>query len=170
MGLNGNVYKFLLVLHIACVILGFGATAFNGLYLDRARRKGGRDGAALLEANGDASRVAEFFVYAVFVLGILLVASSKSAWKFSQGWLSAALALYLIDLGVLHGFVRRLQKRYDQVAAQLAETTGPLSSSDDRPSQVGVLEQLEQRLQLGWGIFNILFLIILYLMVFKPGA
>jgi len=105
-----------------------------------------------------------------FVLGILLVASSKSAWKFSQGWLSAALALYLIDLGVLHGFVRRLQKRYDQVAAQLAETTGPLSSSDDRPSQVGVLEQLEQRLQLGWGIFNILFLIILYLMVFKPGA
>ena len=43
MGVTGNVYKFLLVLHIACVILGFGATAFNGLYLDRARRKGGRE-------------------------------------------------------------------------------------------------------------------------------
>ena len=170
MGLNGNVYKFLLVLHIACVILGFGATAFNGLYLDRARRKGGREGATLLEANGDASRVAEFFVYAVFVLGILLVASSKSAWKFSQGWLSAALALYFIDLGVLHGFVRRTQKRYDQVAAELTEVTGPLSSTADPPSQVGVLEQLEQRLQLGWGIFNVLFLILLYLMVFKPGA
>ena len=169
MGLNGNLYKFLLVLHIACVILGFGATAFNGLYLDRARRKGGRDGAALLEANGDASRVAEFFVYAVFVLGILLVASSKSAWKFSQGWLSAALALYLIDLGVLHGFIRRLQKRYDQAAAQLADMAGPVSPAE-RPSEVGVLEQLEQRLQLGWGIFNVLFLIILYLMVFKPGA
>jgi uncharacterized membrane protein len=170
MGLNGNLYKFLLVLHIACVILGFGATAFNGLYLDRARRRGGREGATLLEANSDASRVAEFFVYAVLVLGILLVATSKSAWKFSQGWLSAAILLYLLDLGVLHGFVRRTQKRYDQVAAELTEMTGSLSSTGDQPSQVGVLEQLEQRLQLGWGIFNVVFLIILYLMVFKPGA
>jgi hypothetical protein len=70
----------------------------------------------------------------------------------------------------LHGFVRRTQKRYDQVAAELTEMTGPLSSTADQPSQVGVLEQLEQRLQLGWGIFNVVFLIILYLMVFKPGA
>jgi uncharacterized membrane protein len=169
MGLNGNFYKFLLALHVACAILGFGATAFNGLYLDRARRRGGREGATLLEANADANRVAEFFVYAVFVLGILLVASSKSAWKFSQGWLSAALVLYILDLGVLHGVVRRTQKRYDEVAAELADMTGPVSSPGDRPEQVGVLERLEQRLQFGWGIYNILFLIIVYLMVFKPG-
>jgi uncharacterized membrane protein len=169
MGVDGNFYNFLLLLHIACAILGFGATAFNGLYLDRARRRGGREGAILLEANGDASRVAEFFVYAVFVLGILLVATSKSAWKFSQGWLSAALLLYFIDLGVLHGFVRRIQRRYDEVAAELAEMSGTATTTGDRPSQVSVLEQLEQRLQLGWGIYNLLFLIIIYLMVFKPG-
>ena len=169
MGTNGNFYKFLLLLHIVCAVLGFGATAFNGLYLERARRRGGREGAALLEVNGDASRVAEFFVYAVFVLGVLLVASSKSAWKFSQGWLSAAMVLYLIDVAVLHGFVRRTQKRYDEVAAELAELTGPAVSTGDRPSQVSVLEQLEQRLQFGWGMFNVLFLIIIFLMVFKPG-
>jgi uncharacterized membrane protein len=169
MGVDGNFYKFVLALHIACAILGFGATAFNGLYLDRARRRGGREGATLLDANADASRVAEFFVYAVFVLGIVLVASSKSAWKFSQGWLSAALVLYLIELGLLHGFVRRIQKRYNEVAAELAETTGPMSLTGDRPPQVSVLEQLEQRLQFGWGMYNVLFLIIVYLMVFKPG-
>ncbi len=169
MGVDSNFYNFVLLLHIACAILGFGATAFNGLYLDRARRQAGREGAALLEANRDASRVAEFFVYAVFVLGIVLVASSKSEWKFSQGWLSAAILLYLIDIGVLHGFVRRTQKRYDEVAAELAETTRPMASTGDQPPQVAVLERLEQRLQFGWGIYNVLFLIIIYLMVFKPG-
>jgi hypothetical protein len=42
-------------------------------------------------------------------------------------------------------------------------------ASGARPSQVGELEQLEQRIQTGWGIFNVLFLIVIFLMVFKPG-
>jgi uncharacterized membrane protein len=166
MGLNGNLYKFLLLLHIACAVLGFGATAFNGLYLARARRYGGTEGAAILETNADASRIAEFFIYAVFILGVLVVSTSKSAWKFSQGWLSAAIVIYLIDVAVLHGVVRRSQKRHDELAADLAAAP---KTTDGRPSQVGELERLEQRIQVGWSIFNVLFLIVIYLMVFKPG-
>jgi hypothetical protein len=172
MGLNGNFYKFLLLLHIACAVLGFGATAFNGLYRARARNRGGREGAAILEANGDAGRIAEFFIYAVFILGVLVVATSKSAWKFSDGWLSAAMVIYLIDVGVLHGFVRRNQKRYAELAAELtglSDPSAPPQTTGGRPAEVSELEQLEQRIQLGWGIFNALFLIAIYLMVFKPG-
>lgn len=162
MGLTGNFYRFLLLLHIACAILGFGTLAFQGLYRARARQRGGSDEAGLLEINSEISRVGEFLVYAVFILGILVVVTSKSAWKFSQSWLSAAMALYIVDIGVLHGLVRRSERQYKTLITQANAAPG-------RTEAVVQLEQLEQRIRLGWGLFDAIFLVILYLMVFTPG-
>jgi hypothetical protein len=38
-----------------------------------------------------------------------------------------------------------------------------------RTSEISQLEQLEQRIRLGWAGFDVIFLLILYLMVFTPG-
>jgi uncharacterized membrane protein len=168
MGITGSLFKFLLLLHIACAVLGFGGLAFNGYYLVRARRLGGTQAARVLEANADVSRIAEILVYAVFVLGLLLVATSKSAYKFSKGWLSAAMVLYLIDLGVLHGFIRRSQRRFTELSQQV---NGSVTLTETgRPAEVSELTQLEQRISLGWAVFDVVFLIVIYLMVFKPGG
>ena len=166
MGITGNFYKLMLLLHIACAILGFGAMAFNGFYLARARRVGnGAQSRAALEVNNEVSRIAEILVYATFVFGILVVATSKSAWKMSNGWIGTAMGLYVVDIALLHGFIRRVQRRYGELAAQVSgQLTRPASGG--RPPQVGEMEQLEQRLQLGWAAFDIIFLVILFFMVF----
>jgi uncharacterized membrane protein len=162
MGPTGGFYRFLLLLHIACAILGFGALAFQGLYRARARQKGGSEESFLIETTTDISRIGEYLVYAVFILGILVAVTSKSEWKFSQSWLSTAMALYIVDIGVLHGFVRRSERQYNALLAQANAAAG-------RTEAVTQLEQLEQRIRLGWAVFDIVFLIILYLMVFTPG-
>jgi uncharacterized membrane protein len=164
MGITGGFYRLLLLLHIACAILGFGAVAFNGLYRLKARRRGGPEEAGVLEANSEVSRVAEFLIYATFVFGILVAATSKSEWKFSQAWLSASMVLYLVDIGVLHGFIRRSERQY----GALLETTNS-GRRGGAPQGVAELEALEQRIRLGWAIFDVIFLVVLFMMVFTPG-
>jgi hypothetical protein len=52
------------------------------------------------------SRVAEYFIYAVFVFGVLLVVPSDDVWDFSDSWIVAAIVLYVIGLGLSHGLLR----------------------------------------------------------------
>jgi hypothetical protein len=163
MGLTGGFYRLMLLLHIACAVLGFGAVAFNGLYRLRARHRGGDEELAVLDVNGEVSRVAEILIYAAFVFGLLVVFTSSSEWKFSQSWLSTAMLLYLIDIGVLHGLIRRSERQY---AVLLGTVNGGRGGP---PGGVAELERLEQRIRLGWSIFDLIFLVILFLMVFTPG-
>jgi uncharacterized membrane protein len=101
----------------------------------------------------------------------LLVATSKThgvmVWKFGQGWLSAAMALYIVNLGLYHGLIRRSQREYRQLAGQLP--TGSDVVGGGRPAKVSQLEQLEQRINLGWAGFNVIVLVVLWLMIAKPG-
>jgi uncharacterized membrane protein len=167
MGVNGNFYKILLFLHVATAIAGFGAVGWNALHAVRGGRGGPADGADPTDVNDDITRVAEFVIYAVFILGILLVATSRSAWKFSQGWLSASMALYIVAIAVLHGFIRRNQKEYRRVAAELASAP---SSGAGRPPEVDRLDHLQQRVAIGWGVFDVIVLVVLWLMLFTPGT
>ena len=170
MGVTGNFYRLLLLLHIACAILGFGSVAFNGLYRARARQRGGPTELAILQETSYVGRIAEFLIYAVFILGILVAVTSKSPgaakpmWELKQAWLSAAMVLYLADIGLLHAFIHKAERRY---AALLVEVNGAGSASPG--AGVSQLEQLESRIRLGWTGFDVIFLVVLYLMVFKPG-
>ncbi|MDQ6617949.1 MAG: DUF2269 family protein [Actinomycetota bacterium] len=163
-GLTGGLYRLLLLLHILCVVLGFGAVSFNGLYRVRARQRGGEAELVLLEENAYVTRTAEFLIYGVFVFGILVALTSKKAWEFSQSWLSVAMLLYLIEIGVVHGVIHRSERQYKTLLGQV-NAAGP----GGRPPEVTQLEQLEKRIRMAWNGFNLVFLVILYLMVFTPG-
>ena len=163
-GLDGGFYRLLLLLHILCATVGFGAVAFNGLYRTRARQRGGEDELALLEENGYVTRVAEYLIYGVLVFGILVALASKSYWELSQSWLSLAMLLYIIELGLLHGVIHRREREYLSLLVQV-----DAAAPGGRTTEVTQLEQLEQRIRLGWAGFDAIFLIILYLMVFTPG-
>jgi uncharacterized membrane protein len=164
LGLDGGLYRLLLLLHIFCAIGGFGAVVFNGLYRSRARQRGGDAELVLLEENGYVTHVAEFLIYGVFVFGLLVAFSSKSYWELSQSWLSLAMLLYIIEMGVLHGFIHRAERQYKDLLVQVNGGGG-----GGRTAEVSQLEQLEQRIRLGWAGFDVIFLLILYLMVFTPG-
>jgi uncharacterized membrane protein len=163
-GLDGGLYRLLLLLHILCAVAGFGAVAFNGLRRVRARQRGGEDELVLLDEDDYITRAAEYLIYGVLVFGILVALASKSYWELSQSWLSLAMLLYLIELGLLHGFIHRAERDYRAglVGLEVAAPAG-------RTTEVAQLEQLERRIALGWAVFDVIFLVILYLMVFTPG-
>ncbi len=166
MGVNGSFYKILLFLHVVCVIAGFGSVGWNAVHVARARRGDGAAGADPVDFNAEVSRVAEFIIYAVFLLGILVTATSRNIWRYGQSWLSASMALYIVDLGIFHGVIRTGQKRYRQVEAQLATVS---VAAGERPDEVAELERLQQRIAFGWGVFDAIVLVVLWLMLFRPG-
>jgi uncharacterized membrane protein len=167
-----NLYRVLVVAHLLCVIGGFGTLAYNGLFLSLAKRRGPA-GMAALDINRQVSGLAELLVYGTFLFGIGAVASSHSTWKFSQGWVSAAFALFIVDVGVLHGLIKRSQREYFALAERLA-TSSATDSGDaavaTRRAEAAQLTGIEKRISLGWGVFNLIVVVVVVLMVFRPGA
>jgi uncharacterized membrane protein len=146
---------------------------FNGLYRARARQRGGEDEIALLEENGFITHIAEYLIYGVFVFGIGVALTSTpsggvATWDFSQSWLTLSMLLYLIEIGLLHGVIHRAEREYEALLVKVnAGVDG--GAGEGQPVEVGRLEQWERRIRFGWGAFDVLFLVILYLMVFTPG-
>jgi uncharacterized membrane protein len=159
-------YHLLVMLHLLCVIGGFGALAYNALYMSLAQRRAAGGTGAVIEINRLVSGLAELLIYAALVFGIGAVASSHSTVKFSQAWVSAAFGVYLAALGVLHGWIKRHQRLYAAVVNKLESGADPLTREKD----VAELTSLEKKVGFGWGAFNVLVIAAVYLMVFKPGS
>ncbi len=160
-------FQILVLLHILCVIGGFGAVAYNALYMSLAQRRPGGGTAAVIEVNTLVSGFAELLIYAALLFGVGAVTASRSTIKFSDAWVSAAFAVYLVDVGVLHGWIKRYQRQYAATVSRL-ETPGADTGSVE--VDLAQLKQLERRVSLGWGAFNLLVVAAVYLMVFKPGG
>ncbi|MCU4187044.1 hypothetical protein K6U06_21950 [Acidiferrimicrobium sp. IK] len=163
----GTGYNILVMLHLICVIGGFGGLAYNGLTLALASRRG-PDSVAVLEVNAQVTQLAELLIYGAFLFGMAAIGASKSTYGFGQAWVGAALGLYAVDLGLLHGLIRPARKRYATLAEELSKVT--VLTENERPPQVAQLDALATRISLGWGAFNVVVLVVVYLMIFKPGA
>src|SRR5829696_1800736 len=160
-GLNSGIYKFLLVLHLIAVVVGFGSVMLNGVYAARAKRAGGREGVAIAEANTFVSdKVAELFIYAVPILGILLILVSDDVWKFDQKWISFSFLLYLIGIGLSHAMLRPSVKRLNALSAQLASAP-PNPGAGGAPPEVAELEGLEKRVGAIGAALNVLVVVII---------
>jgi hypothetical protein len=160
----GTGYQLLLTLHLLCVIGGFGFLAYSGLTLVVGRHRGAALGTLLVTQQ--VSGLAELLVYGAFLFGIGAVGSDK-AWGFGQTWVAVALALYVADIGILHAVIKKSQREYVALARKLAAVESPVPG---RPPEVGRIEHLERRISLGWGAFNVLAVVVVFLMVFKPGV
>jgi uncharacterized membrane protein len=180
-GTNSGIYKFLLVLHILCAIIGFGAVYLNALYGQQIRKRRGAEGIAIYEANFFVTGIGQYFIYAVFVFGILLVLSSDDAWKFDQTWVWLAMALYLIALGVSHGILLPAVRRMGVLMKELSAAGPPPGAGEGGPPaggpppggpppQVAELGTLGQRVGVTGAFLDIMVIVILALMVWKPGA
>ena len=163
----GTGFNILVMLHILCVVGGFGAVAYNGLYTSLAQRRPAGGTSAVIEVNKLVSGLAEMLIYAALLFGIGAVsaAGKSSGIKFSDAWVGAAFGVYLVDVGILHGLIRPAQRRYADVVKRLEAPVGP---HQDRETDAVQLKALEKRVGLGWGLFNLLVVGAIYLMVFQP--
>lgn len=159
-----NWYRILVFLHLVCVVGGFGFLAYNGVYLNLLRRRGATSPGAIA-AQGDLSQLAEILIVGAFLFGIGAVGASAS-YSFGEAWVPTSMGLWVVDMGVLHGFIRPQQRRYAETATVLSNT--PVQPGVV-PSEVAQLDRLERSIAAGWALFNVVVVAVIYLMVFKPG-
>jgi len=119
MGRDTNAYNIVLTLHILCAIVGFGGVTLNALYGRESQRRQGPGGLAITEANYTVSKVAEYFIYAVFVLGVTLVILSDEVITFEQTWVWLSMLLYLVGISLSHGILFPNVRRMKALMAEL---------------------------------------------------
>ncbi len=115
----GTGFEILVLLHVLCAIGGFGAVAYSGLYTSLASRQPNGGTSAVLEVNRLVSGLAEMLIYAALLFGIGAVAASHSTIKFSSPWVSAAFGVYLVDIALLHAWIRPSQRTHAAVVRRL---------------------------------------------------
>jgi hypothetical protein len=163
---DSRVYQVFVLLHVICAVGGAGALVYRSLVLDLARRRGYPAAAGVLAVFGQVAQVGEVLLYGTGAFGIAAAASGGSRTSFSRPWVSAALAVLVVMIGVLHGLVRPAERRYKAALLELAQA--PAVAPPARPPQLAELDRLYRRVGAGMGIFNVLLVGVLYLMVFKP--
>lgn len=164
MGVSGDLYRFVLLLHILTVVVAFGSFMASAAYARLARERGGPEGVAINEASAAVTkRVSQGAFWAVPLLGILLVVLSDGAIGFDEAWISLSFLLYIAAAILLAAVVIPTQRRTNQLAA---ESVANRSAETGR----GEMVRLDKKLAAFSGVFNLLFLVILALMVFQPGG
>lgn len=193
--MNTGIYKFVLVLHILVAIIGFGTVFLNGLYGRQASSRRGPEGLAVFQATLQVGKVAEYFIYAVFVTGFLLVPLSDEAIEFGDTWVSLSMGLYIVALAFSHLLHQPNLRRMEVLMTELAAMGPPPGaggpppgsgaggagtgerSADGPPTgggpggpppQVTELAERGQRAGLYGATLNVLMIVVLFLMIWKP--
>lgn len=172
MGRGSTGYDLVLVVHLLTVIVGFGTVMLNGLRGAEAKKRPGPGGLAIGESGHRVNTVAEYFIYAVPVFGIALVFMSDDNWTFGQTWVWLSLLLYVIGIAVSHAVLIPAEKRMNALAAELVAARPPPAGAPGGgpPPQVAEMEALEKKKLAPAGTFlNLLVVVVVFLMVFKPG-
>ena len=145
--MRDDLYNVFLLLHLMAAIVGFGAVFLNGVYDARAKRLGGAEGRAVSEANFAVSTIGEYAIYSVPIWGFAMIGVSDGALDFGQTWIWLSLVLYVVALGIAHAVVRKGAK-------QLMERRD---------------EAVEKRVAAGGAVLNLILIVIVALMIWKPG-
>ena len=149
---NDTGYKIMLVLHILSAMAAF-APAFVHPFLTAQSR--GMDatsrGALMTFIAGNGRKIYAPALLVTGILGFGVAGMSKAGdelvWKMSQGWLVSAVIIWVAMNGILHAVIMPNERR--------------LAAGD---------EAAQKKLDLGGGIISVLLVVMVYLMVFKPGT
>ena len=158
MGVDSGLYELVLVLHILAVIIGFGGMFISGFYGNEAAKRPGREGLAVGETTTKVTALAPTMaIYTAPILGILLILLSDDTWKFSEAWISLSFLLYAALVVVL---VTQVAPTSKKIVASRAAAGGEMT-----PEIVADGKKLATMS----AVVNVLWVVVLVLMVFKPG-
>ncbi len=155
MGVDTDLYNLVLVLHILAVIIGFGGTFIAGFYGRESENLPGRDGLAVAETT--LKVIPTVAIYTVPILGILLILLSDDTWKFSEAWISLSFLLYIVLVALA------VTVQVPAIRRMVAMRSGA------EGAQSLEMQALGKKAATVSAIVNVLWVVILFLMVFKPG-
>ena len=167
LGQDGWLYRIVLLLHIVASIVGFGGVVLNGIYAAQSQKRPGPEGRAVSEANYAVSMIAEKFIYVVPLLGIALVLLSKDAFSFGTTWVWLSLVLYVLALGVSHSVMLPGHRRMNALMLEMEQGVPPAGGP---PPQVAQLEAIGKKMAPAAMSLNLALVVILVLMIWKPGS
>ncbi len=162
MGTASLLYRVVLLLHVAASIVAFGGLIANGVFNARAFNGPSGEGGVVLGAGTAVSKLADYALYAILPLGIVLIAVSDDAFGFGDPWVSASFVVWFAVVGVTHGLVR-------PAVRTMTERVGELDAADRlADDDTGV--DASRKLMLGETLTQILLAAALILMIWKPGG
>jgi uncharacterized membrane protein len=168
---NSDSYNVVLTLHILSVIIGLGTVFLNAVYGVQAKARRGPEGLAISQANLKVTEYAQYAIYAIPIFGIALVFMSKTDgiqfYDWDQTWIWLSLVLYIAALGLSHGLLMPAVKRMQVLMAEVIAAGPPAGGP---PPQAAEMEQLGKRIAPVGATLNVLVIVIVALMVFKPGG
>jgi uncharacterized membrane protein len=147
---RGDVaYDVLLFLHLASLLVAFSPVAAHPLTSARVKRAQGEAGLVELSKAMHANGRAVYFpaLIATGVFGILMALVDGDFVELSDGWVMGGLGVWIAICGVVSGMI---------LPAERALAAGDLAA--------------EKRVAVGGQIATLLVVVILWLMIFKPGA
>jgi uncharacterized membrane protein len=163
-GNDDTIYGIVLFLHILAVIVGFGPTFVYPVYSAMAKKRPGPEGLAINQVTLDIAHRFEWAIYLVPIFGIILVPLSDGGAEFSFGdpWISASFLAYLVALGISLGL-------HQPNLRALVGLQGQIGPGGPTPEQGRELEERGKKAGMFGGILHLLLVVILWLMIFKPG-
>jgi uncharacterized membrane protein len=142
-------YRIVLIVHILTAMAAF-APAFAHPFLANQARAMGPEGRQTvmryMVANG--RRIYTPALIVTGLAGFALQGMSEGAWGFDQAWITGAILIWVAMNGILHAVLIPAE-------AKVAAGEGG--------------EAAESRVQIGGAVLTVLLVVMLYLMVFKPG-
>ncbi|HEV3354298.1 MAG TPA: hypothetical protein VG076_15315 [Acidimicrobiales bacterium] len=168
--ITGGAFKVVLVLHLLTVVIGFGGITLIGFVGASSQRYPGPAGQAVFDTSQRLGKVAEYFIYAVPVFGIALLFISTTngnhVYWWDQAWVSASLLIYILTIGFVHSLHLPNLKKMGELMAEMNAAPPP---SGGPPPQVAELQERGKRAGLYGAISNLAWVVVLILMVWKPG-
>lgn len=168
---DSGIYEFIVFLHILTAIVGFGSTFVWPMLSAKARKAG--DPGFMLRLSEIVDEIGHIlttpFILASGAFGLLLVILAANMdpayWEFSDSWISIAMTLYIVALGIslgLHGpNLKKMLALQREMAAAGPPQGGP-------PPQLAELQARGKKAGMFGGMLHLLFFLILLDMVFKP--
>lgn len=144
---NSGLYKLLYLGHIVTVLVAFAPAVIHPILAAQTKADGEgtfRAVATHMATNGKRIHFPALILAAAF--GLALVIVSDEVWAFDQTWVSLAFLVWFAMAGVVSGMIMPAERK---VAAGEADA--------------------ESKLNMGGQIITGLLLVMLYLMIWKPG-
>lgn len=149
----------IVVLHVASAAVGFGAIFLTGVYAGLARRRADE---AVRRYFRPGTNWAARAVYAVPVLGVVLVATSNGSVRYSQAWVWVSLLLWVLAATLAQAVVWPAEHRIQRLLAE----PPPGAGSGDRQPELGHECRRVQWAAVG---IDVVFVAVMVLMVARPG-
>ena len=158
-----RLYDFVLWIHVAAVVIAFGAPFIYPIILARVTNANPEALPGLYNAMIHAGRTLITGAYLVLFLAGAYLATDGDLW--SASWVSSSLLILIVLIGLSHGLALPTEKKLSAMATKELAARGAGASMTFSAEY----EKAYRKLNRVGVLSNVLVLIALYLMIVQPG-